>query len=121
ANEFWPLRSRMRGKLISMDRAIAQAKNMKGPFVFTDAADATSSGATGDSNLILRGLREQRYSGRVLAQIVDPDAASAAHKAGVGATIEVTLGGKLDSKRFSPMAVTAYVRSLSDGRARLAP
>jgi microcystin degradation protein MlrC len=119
AEEFWPLRHRMQGKFISLERAIAQAATMAGPVVFTDAADATSSGATGDSNLILKGLRKYDYRRRVLAQIVDPAAAAAAHRAGVGATIEVTLGGALDSRRFSPMPVTARVRSLSDGRARL--
>src|SRR5581483_4436664 len=119
AEEFWPLRHQMQGKLISLERAIAQAATMQGPVVFTDAADATSSGATGDSNLILQGLRKHGYRKRVLAQIVDPAAAAAAHRAGVGATIAVTLGGALDTQRFPPMPVTARVRSLSDGRARL--
>ena len=119
AEEFWPLRHRMQGKFISLERAIAQAATMSGPVVFTDAADATSSGATGDSNIILHGLRKADYRKRVLAQIVDPIAASKAHEAGVGAQIDVTLGGVLDSRRFSPMAVKARVRSLSDGLARL--
>ena len=77
ATEFWPLRHRMQGKLIALDRAIAQARWMTGPVVFTDAADATSSGATGDSNVIILGLREAGYPKRVLAQIVDPQAAAA--------------------------------------------
>jgi len=119
AEEFWPLRHRMQGKFISLERAIAQASTMKAPVVFTDAPDATSSGATGDSNLILKGLRKNDYRKHVLAQIVDPAAAAAAHRSGVGATVEVTLGGALDTGRFSPMPVTARVRSLSDGRGRL--
>jgi microcystin degradation protein MlrC len=119
AEEFWPQRHRMQGKLISLERAIAQAATIDGPVVFTDAADATSSGASGDSNLILKGLQKSGYPKRVLAQIVDPAAAAAAHRAGVGATVDVALGGGLDSGRFSPMEVTARVRSLSDGKARL--
>ena len=119
AHEFWPRRHRMQGKLISLDRAIAQARTVPGPVIFTDAADATSSGATGDSNLIINGLREAGYTRKVLAQIVDPAAAAAAHKAGVGATITVGLGGAIDPKRFPPMTVTARVRLLSDGQARL--
>jgi microcystin degradation protein MlrC len=119
AREFWPLRHRMQGKLVGLQRAIAQAKAIAGPVIFTDAADATSSGATGDSNLILQGLRDAGYKKRVLAQIVDPAAAAAAHKAGVGATITVSLGGVMDPKRFKPMQVTARVRLLSDGQARL--
>jgi microcystin degradation protein MlrC len=119
AEAFWPLRHRMQGKLIPLDTAIAQARFMKGPLVFTDAADATSSGATGDSNVIVKALREARYEGRVLAQIVDAQAARAAHAAGVGATIKVEMGGALDRKRFAPMAVEATVESLSRGRGRL--
>jgi microcystin degradation protein MlrC len=119
AREFWPLRHRMQGKLISLPRAIAQAASIPGPVIFTDAADATSSGATGDSNLILRGLREAGYRRRVLAQIVDAPAAQAAHRAGVGATVDVTLGGSIDRARFAPMAVKARVKLLSDGQSRL--
>ena len=119
AREFWPLRHRMQGKLTSLTRAIAQAVSIPGPVIFTDAADATSSGATGDSNLILKGLREAGYSRRVLAQIVDPAAAAKAHAAGVGANIKVGLGGGIDDGRFSPMQVEARVRSLSDGHSRL--
>ena len=119
ANEFWPQRFRMQGKLIALDRAIAQARTMTGPVIFTDAADATSSGASGDSNAILAALRDADYPGRVLAQIVDPAAAAAAHRAGVGATISVTLGGAIDPARYSPMTVEARVVLLSDGRTRL--
>jgi microcystin degradation protein MlrC len=119
AQEFWPLRHRMQGKLISLDRAIAQARWMKGKVVFTDAADATSSGATGDSNVILKALRDAKYDKRVLAQIVDAQAAGAAHAAGVGATVSVEIGGALDKKRFTPLAVEATVEQLSRGRGRL--
>ena len=119
AEMFWPERHRMQGKFISLDRAIQQARTMKGPVLFTDAADATSSGASGDSNLIIAAVRDQGYPGRVLAQIVDEPAALAAHGAGVGATIAVSLGGSLDPARFPPMTVTARVKLLSDGSALL--
>jgi microcystin degradation protein MlrC len=71
AAEFWPQRFRMQGKLIPLDRAVAQARTIEGPVLFTDAADATSSGATGDSNVLIKALREAGYPKRVLAQIVD--------------------------------------------------
>jgi microcystin degradation protein MlrC len=119
AEEFWPLRFRMQGKLVPLERAIAQARSIDGPVIFTDAADATSSGASGDSNAILAALRAAGYGKRVLAQIVDAPAAAAAHKAGVGATITVTLGGSIDPARFPPMQVKAKVKLLSDGEAAL--
>ena len=119
AEEFWPLRHRMQGKLIALPRAIAQARTMAGPLVFTDAADATSSGATGDSNVIIKALRVAGYEKRVLAQIVDPAAAETAHAAGVGAAIDVTLGGAIDPARYTPMQVSARIKLLSDGQSRL--
>ena len=119
AQDFWRLRFRMQGKLISVERAIAQAKSIDGPVIFTDAADATSSGASGDSAELLRALREAGYGKRVLAPLVDAPAAAAAHKAGVGATIEVELGGTIDRKRFKPMKAKAKITLLSDGEARL--
>ncbi len=119
AEEFWPQRFRMQGQLISLDRAIAQARTIEGSVVFTDAADATSSGATGDSNVIVKALREAAYPKRVLAQIVDANAAAKAHAAGIGAFVDVALGGAHDPARFEPMQVHAEVVLLSNGRSRL--
>lgn len=119
AEMFWPLRHRMQGKLVPVDRAVAQARTIDGPVVFTDAADATSSGASGDSNVLVKALHEAGYRRRVLAQVVDPAAAAAAHKAGVGATIEVALGGAHDRARFKPWTVRAEVALLSNGRTRV--
>jgi len=83
-----------------------------------DAADATSSGASGDSNAILRRLIETGYAGRTLLPIVDEPAVKQAFAAGVGATIQTTVGGALDPKRFTPLPITAKVRLLADGRFR---
>jgi microcystin degradation protein MlrC len=63
-------------------------------------------------------LREAGYRKRVLAPLVDAPAAAAAHAAGVGAEIEVALGGSIDP-RYAPMNVKARVKLLSDGAARL--
>jgi microcystin degradation protein MlrC len=119
AEAFWPLRHRMQGKLVSIERAIAQARTITGPVVFTDAADATSSGASGDSNALIKALHQSGYRRRVLAQIVDPPAAAEAHRAGVGASVEVTLGGAHDRARFAPWPVSAEVALLSNGKARV--
>lgn len=119
AQSIWAGRHRLVGKLIPLSKAVVIAAATKGPVVFTDAADATSSGASGDSNCLIKALREAGYSRRVLAQIVDPSAASAAHAAGVGAVVTVPLGGAHDKLRFEALCVTATVESLSRGRARL--
>lgn len=119
ASAFWAQRSRMRATLTALPDAIAAAKAIEGTVVFSDAADAPSSGSSGDSNLLIKGLIEAGYGKPVLAQIVDPAAAAAAHEAGVGAIIEVDLGGALDRQRFKPLHVRARVKLLSDGRSKL--
>ena len=119
ANRMWEGRHRLVGKLTSVEDAVELAKGMPGTVRFTDAADATSSGASGDSNVLIKALQDAGYEGTVLAQIVDAPAAEAAHRAGVGKTISVTLGGQSDTRRFKPMRVEAVVESLSRGRAKL--
>jgi microcystin degradation protein MlrC len=39
-----------------------------------------------------------------------------AHKEGVGSLIQVELGGKTDTLHGSPLKISAYVKSLSDGK-----
>jgi microcystin degradation protein MlrC len=54
AEEFWPQRFRMQGKLIALDRAVAQAKTMKGPLIFTDAADTRIAGVRTRPSLVTK-------------------------------------------------------------------
>ncbi|OJX50754.1 M81 family metallopeptidase [Devosia sp. 66-22] len=119
ATRMWEGRQRLVGKLIPIESAVELAKGMPGTVAFTDAADATSSGASGDSNVLVKALRDGGYKGRVLAQIVDAPAAAAAHRAGVGQRLKLSLGGTVDGERFTPMPVEVMVESLSRGRAKL--
>ena len=117
ANRFWQHHEKMQVPLTSLADAVQQAAAVTtGTVVMMDAADATSSGASGDSNAIVREAVRQGYRGRLLAPIVDPAAVRQAMAAGVGATIQTTVGGALDPARFEPLELEARVRSLSDGR-----
>lgn len=91
----------MQAALISPEEAVAQAKarlgeaneknvigHGKGTIIFSDAADATTSGASGNSNQLLRALVEGGYTGSVLFPIVDPDAVAAAKSIGEGSSGE---------------------------------
>ncbi len=116
ATDFWAVRERLQQPLISLDEAVALTEqNTSGTVILTDAADATSSGASGDSNAILRALIEAKYAGRALVPIVDAAAVQVAMRAGITAIIDVTIGGALDPARFPPLPVRATVRMLSDG------
>ena len=119
ANRFWKHHAKMQVPLSSLADSVRIAAGVRsGTVVMMDAADATSSGASGDSNAILREMIRQNYRGRVLAPITDPAAVRQAFAAGVGATIGVTIGGAFDPARFQPLALEAQVRLLSDGKFR---
>ena len=119
ANSFWKHHQKMRVPLISLEDAVRLAVTAcSGTVVMMDAADATSSGASGDSNAILREAIRQGYRGRILTPIVDPAAVEKAFAAGIGATIRTTVGGALDPARYEPLEVQARVRSLADGKFR---
>ncbi len=116
ATNFWSHHATMQVPLVSLEEMSSQLlAGVSGTVALVDAADATSSGASGDSNAVLTELVRAGYRGRTLAPIVDEPAVRAAFSAGIGATIETTLGGTLDPDRFRPLPITARVRLLADG------
>jgi len=116
ANLFWEHHEKMQVPLTSLAEAARLTKeNPSGTVVLVDAADATSSGASGDSNAVLRALIEAGYEGTALIPVVDPGAVEAAFRAGVGHAVKTTVGGALDAARFTPLPVDGRVRMLSDG------
>lgn len=117
SQEFWDGRALMQSPLVSIEEAVRQATAAvgQGTVVLIDAADATSSGASGDSNAVLRGLIEGGYPGKALFPIVDAPAVAQAIAAGIGATVTVDLGGTLDPARFPKLRVTGTVRVIHDG------
>jgi microcystin degradation protein MlrC len=119
ARLMWNQRDHLQAELVGLDEAIGIANETEGLTVFSDAADATSSGASGDSNHILRGLLESGYGKNALLPLVDPPAVEAAFSAGVGANLSLSLGGSLDPDRHPPLQCEAYVKSLHDGIYRM--
>jgi microcystin degradation protein MlrC len=119
AESFWANHEKMQVPLVSLDEMALIARNhTQGTLALIDAADATSSGASGDSNVILSKLIETGYAGRTLLPIVDESAVNKAIEAGIGSTIQTTIGGSLDPHRFKPLQVTAKVLLLADNHFR---
>ena len=79
-------------------------------------------GCQGDSTHLLRAMiaAELPAGSACFSTIYDPEVATQAHAAGVGATMEVQLGGKLDPDMHGePIVGTAKVRTLTDGEFKL--
>ena len=102
---------------LAVRRAIAAvAANPGRPVVINETSDNCGGGAPGDSTHLLRALLDAKVSDACFAFMYDPEVATQAHRAGVGATIDVHLGGKHDEIHGPPLALRAYVKTLSDGR-----
>ena len=101
---------------VAIRLALAQVSE-EGPVVINDTADNPGGGSPGDATHVLRAFLEAGLGERgCFGFVCDPEVADQAHAAGVGATIEVKLGGKHDDIHGAPIAATAYVKALTDGR-----
>jgi microcystin degradation protein MlrC len=89
-----------------------------GPFVLGDFGDNTAGGSTGDSTAVLRELQGKDLDGYALVSVVDPEAVAACVEAGVGQTITLEVGGKIDRLHYEPVLMSGRVKTLSDGRYR---
>jgi microcystin degradation protein MlrC len=117
AEAFWSVRSALHEDLTSLGVAVRLANaTPSGTVVMMDAADATSSGASGDSNAILRACLEGGYTGRALMPIIDPRAAAACFAAGVGHNVGTQVGGFFDPARFPPIELEGRVHLLAEGQ-----
>ena len=97
--------------------AVARALAADGrPILLTDMADNMGGGAAGDGTEILRELLRVGARSAVVACLWDPKAVAECVKAGVGASVTLPVGGKVDDRHGAPVRVTGVVRTLSDGR-----
>ena len=79
-------------------------------------SDNPGGGAPGDGTHLLRAMLAAGLTESAFAMLYDPEVADAAHRAGVGATLRVRLGGKHDRLHGDPVDLEVYVKSLTDGR-----
>ncbi|HEX2851139.1 MAG TPA: M81 family metallopeptidase [Acidimicrobiales bacterium] len=86
------------------------------PVVVNETSDNPGGGTPGDGTHLLRAMIEGGATASAFGTMFDPEVVAAAHTAGVGQTIEVSLGGKHDSLHGEPLRAAAYVKSLTDGR-----
>lgn len=92
-----------------LDRALACPE---GPVVIGDVSDNTGGGAPGDATFMLAELLRRNVTGAALACFYDPVAVQLASSAGVGATLDLRVGGKLGPMSGDPVDLRATVRAI---------
>jgi microcystin degradation protein MlrC len=115
--ELWQRRRDYLPELSPIEDAIREAHDQPGGLaVLSDSADATTSGAPGDSNHLLRELLRYSWTRPVLVPLVDSGLVEAARKRGIGEEMEVMVGGKRDTRFSKPMPLTARVERPFEAR-----
>ena len=117
AARLWELRDQLQPQLTSIEAAMQYAnEHPEGLVIFADGSDNPGGGAPCDGTVALRAMIEADFQDGVVGVLHDPETASAAHAAGVGAEIDVVIGGKTDDQHGASVVTRARVQTLSDGK-----
>lgn len=115
ADMMWAVRDQLKPNLPKPAEAVRMAMQAQAtPVTLFDMGDNVGGGAAADSTLILEELIKQGADGWVVA-IWDPESVQACFMAGVGATVDLQVGGKVDDLHGKTLSITGRVRTLHDG------
>lgn len=124
ARQYWDARDDFVfvGPTATLDEALgrALADGSARPYVVSDSGDNPTAGGAGDVSWTLGELLERpelREPGRVVihASIFDPSAVASAVAAGVGGTVTLDVGGRVDPGPRGPVTLSGEVFSITAG------
>ncbi len=92
--------------------AIEKTDGAHGPVIILDAQDNPGAGAPSDAMGMVQALLRNGVDDAIVGLVVDAEAVKAAHQAGVGSSLHLTVGGKSDG---NPLAAGFRVEALGDG------
>ena len=111
---------RYAGRLYTPDEAVREAMRLahsaSRPILLADTQDNPGAGGSSDTVGLLAALIRNRAQHALLGVLHDPEAARAAHAAGVGSTITIGLGAKSARTHERPLVESWTVEALGDGR-----
>jgi len=101
--------------ILSVDDGVREAiAREEKPVMLVDLGDDPGSACPADSPAVLESLI--RLGAKDCAMTIrDADVVEAGLKAGVGATLTMKVGGKIDQRFYQPLEVTGTVRAIDDG------
>ena len=111
----WDHRQEFQATPMPVPEAVRYAMNADGPILLADVADNPGAGTSCHGTEVLRKLIAQNARSAVVALMFDPETAAQAAEAGIGATIDARIGGKVDDLHGEPVETGAYVKALTDG------
>jgi microcystin degradation protein MlrC len=118
AADLWQRRIDYLPELTPLAEAVRIAHDCReGLVVLSDSADATTSGAPGDSTWLLGELLKYDWPRGALVTVVSPEVVAEAAQSGIGARRSFTLGGVRDHRFSRPLNLpSATVERLFEAR-----
>ena len=117
----WARRHAFHTDMVSVEEGVAEAMAADdGLVIMGDLSDSGGAGTPGDGTALLAAFLQKKAQGVVIGSIVDPQAVRSAFSAGVGAEVNMEVGGKIDRFHGEPVRIHGKVRSLHDGSFRTA-
>jgi microcystin degradation protein MlrC len=119
----WKAREQFVYKLEPLVDSVARAKAMtNGPIFLLDHYDNAASGGPMDTTAVLAEILRQDLDNVAAFGIFDPQAVREAIAAGIGATVTLSIGGKLKMPMLPvaspPLKVTGRIKTIVDGKYR---
>ena len=103
------------GEYMTVAAAVDQAVAQDGPVCLLDMGDNVGGGSAADGTLIAHEIH-RRGSTTAHVCLYDPESQARAREAGVGARLELSMGGKTDDRHGETLRVQATVKSLHEGQ-----
>lgn len=112
----WEMRAELNGLAYATDSALIEAnEHPEKPIVLFDVGDNVGAGTPGDSTLVLHAARRLGISG-LLQALCDPAIVKLCSTLGVGARVDVEVGGKFDDMHGTPLPITGVITAITDGK-----
>ncbi|MFO0821371.1 MAG: M81 family metallopeptidase [Pirellulales bacterium] len=117
SNALWRRKEEYLPEMVSIDEGVSRAfARTEGLTVLSDAADATTSGAPGDSVWLLKELARRDWTRPVLVTLVAPEVVMEAERIGVGGKWSGFLGGVRDDRFGMRLPWEAEIERVFDAR-----
>jgi microcystin degradation protein MlrC len=102
--ELIDMRDEVRADYLTIKEGLDRALGYEhGPVILADSADNAGGGAPSDSTFVLRAMLERGITDAAVACIWDPVAVSIASSAGLGARLDIRIGGKVGPVSGDPL------------------
>lgn len=103
-------------RLFTAAEGVARAMKIgEHPVVIADVQDNPGGGGSNDTTGLLHALIDAKAEGALMVHIADGEAAKAAVEAGVGAVLDIGVGGRTDPQSGAPMPGPWRVMAVGDG------